>query len=94
MQFSHGERLFVALKTAVSFPSVRKFMLWPLVVAGVEAAHHSIYEKDWVEEQLALLSKDAGSSSPLKAITVLKAFWIKERGSWDDCFDVPNAFIS
>lgn len=90
---SHGDRLFLSLKAALISWQVRKFMLWPLVVAGVEAMNHGVAERSWVEDQLEKISRDIGSNSPLKARAVLREYWRKGRKGWDRCFDVPYAFI-
>jgi hypothetical protein len=90
---SHGDRMLLSLKAALLSRRARKFMLWPLVVAGVVAMDKDIWGKDWVAEQLTKLSRDIGSSSPLKARAALESYWKKGKKGWDDCWDQPNAFV-
>jgi hypothetical protein len=90
---SHGDRMLLSLKVALLSQHARKFMLWPLVVAGVVAMEKHIWEKDWVVGQLTKLSRDNGSSLPLKAKVVLEAYWKKGKKGWDNCWDQPHAFI-
>ncbi|EJT82460.1 hypothetical protein GGTG_02433 [Gaeumannomyces tritici R3-111a-1] len=72
-------------------PSTRRFMLWPLVVMGVEAAAARDDERDgedgsgsygatlrvFVSEQLVKLSADLSTNVPLTAKGVLDVFWAK-----------------
>lgn len=91
---SHGDRLLLSLKAAVLSRQARKFLLWPLVVAGIVVMDKDIWEKSWVEEQLVELSRDNGSSTPLKARTVLESYWKKGKKGWDVCWDEPYAFVA
>ncbi|KAL8369694.1 hypothetical protein RB595_000164 [Gaeumannomyces hyphopodioides] len=72
-------------------PSTRRFMLWPLVVMGVEAGatlddegeddgrggSYGATLKAFVSEQLVTLAADLGTNVPLTAKGVLDVFWAR-----------------
>ena len=89
----HGSRLLENLGKATKAPRVQRFLVWPLVVAGVEAAYRGETTRHWIGENLADLSRLLGSSSPLKARAVLRRYWRKGEPGWDECFDSPYVFI-
>ncbi|KAL6710639.1 hypothetical protein ACN47E_008687 [Coniothyrium glycines] len=93
MRSVHGDRLNKLLMKAVKCPRVHRFLVWPLVVAGVEAIYRSEAVRYRIGQNLAELSRILGTSSPLKARAVLKRYWKKEEPGWDECFDSPYVFI-
>ncbi|KAF1938743.1 hypothetical protein EJ02DRAFT_409887 [Clathrospora elynae] len=93
MRSAHGDGLLSDLGTALKYPRVARFMLWPLVVAGVEAAYRGEATRNWIEAMLCDLSRLLGTSSPLKARAVLRHYWLKGVPGWDECFDRPQVFI-
>ncbi|KAI1297055.1 fungal-specific transcription factor domain-containing protein [Xylaria venustula] len=82
------------LTRTLSSPRTRRFMLWPLVLLGVEAVHCSDTMRSFVEKQLLQLSSDIGSSAPLIAKGILARFWASGETRWDACFDKPYVFSS
>lgn len=82
----HGDRLLANLKIATQSPRLVKFIMWPLVVAGVEAAYRGKGVHRWIEGKLAEVSCDMGFSSPLKARSVLRRYWREAVPGWDQCF--------
>lgn len=94
MKAAHGDRLFQLLKKALVSEQVKKSMMWPLIVAGVEAADASAAIRTFVDEQLTEMSRDLGTPLPLLAKGVLKRFWASGKTGWDDCFDKPYAFVT
>ena len=82
------------LPMAMGSPIVRKGMLWPLIVAGVEAAERLGDEKGFVERQLILISRETGASYPLVAKECLEKFWESGKFGWDECFKQPHAILA
>ncbi|KAK5625752.1 hypothetical protein RRF57_001468 [Xylaria bambusicola] len=82
------------LTRTLSSPRTKRFMLWPLVLLGVEAIHCSQIMRSFVEAQLSQLSSDIGSSAPLVAKDILTRFWASGETRWDACFDNPYVFSS
>lgn len=91
---AHARLLHRSLTQAVTNPRIKRFTLWPLVVLGVEAAHEGGGAmRDFVAGQLPVLSRDAGTYTPLTAKGVLEKFWASGETGWDRCFDRPYAFV-
>jgi hypothetical protein len=93
MRSIHAARLVEALKSALKSPRLVSFLIWPLVVAGVEAGFGDDATRYWVGQQLSELSRRLGTSSPLKAQAVLRRYWAREEPGWDECFDRPYVFV-
>jgi hypothetical protein len=93
MRSIHGERLLAGLRRMLKSARLKRFVLWPLSVAGVEAAYRDERTRYWIECQMLELSRFIGTSSPLKALTVLKRYWQKGVPGWDECFDRPYVFV-
>jgi hypothetical protein len=89
----HGFRLFECLQKAKVSRFVNKFIMWPVVVSGVEAVHRSPRIRYIVTKQLAALSRDLGTATPLQATVKLEEFWASGKVGWDDCFDGPYSFF-
>ncbi|KAF2027869.1 hypothetical protein EK21DRAFT_71024 [Setomelanomma holmii] len=93
MRSIHGDRLIEGLKAAIKSPRLVSFLIWPIVVAGVQAGYRDEATRSWVGSQLSELSRKLGTSSPLKAQAVLRRYWQKEEPGWDECFDRPYVFV-
>ncbi|KAK4155337.1 C6 zinc finger domain-protein [Chaetomidium leptoderma] len=93
---AHTQRLHELLGTALPNQRVQRFLLWPLVVLGVEASHGyaSGCNRPFVQEQLCEMSQQVGSYAPLAAKRVLERFWVSGATSWDACFDQPYLFMN
>lgn len=89
---NYGRLLQASLAETLSSPRTKRYMLWPVVVLGVEAAHSGLAMRAFIAEQLPELSRAAGTSVPLTALTVLKSFWTSDDIRWDACFDRPYPF--
>lgn len=89
----HSQNLHLLLQRAVVMPSLKLFMLWPLLVLGVSAVHGSLEMRGFVRFQLPEISKYTGMLAPLTAKSVLERFWDSGYTTWDQCFDRPYAFI-
>lgn len=93
MRSIHGDHLLSSLRKGLKSPRLTRFILWPLVVAGVEAAYRGEGTRNFIESALTDLAGTLGSSSPLKARAVLRRYWQKEEPGWDECFDRPYVFV-
>ncbi|KAK4151872.1 hypothetical protein C8A00DRAFT_16761, partial [Chaetomidium leptoderma] len=92
-QARHARRLFALLEPGMEAPKVKKRMLWPLVVAGVEAARASREVQAYIGQRLREMSRDQGCATPLVGKQVLERFWALGGGTWDDCFEEPVALV-
>ncbi|KAK5661105.1 hypothetical protein OQA88_10995 [Cercophora sp. LCS_1] len=90
----HAQSLHMLLTDALSNPRIKRFMLWPLVVLGVEAANMEPAVRVCVAGRLADLSHHVGSYAPVEAKLVLETFWASGDTGWDSCFDKPYAFVT
>ncbi|KAI4932136.1 uncharacterized protein J4E92_004035 [Alternaria infectoria] len=91
-QTAYGDVLLSNLDTALKAPRMAKFMVWPLIVAGVEAMHRGEGTRNWIEAGLEDLSRTLGTSCPLKVCSVLKRYWKGGVAGWDECFDQSYVF--
>lgn len=84
------------LVECLASPRTKRFMIWPLVVLGVEAVHDDggAAARAFVAERLPELSRDLGTHVPLTAKSVLEVFWASGRKRWDDCFDRQYIFTT
>ncbi|KAH5530016.1 hypothetical protein HBI27_226290 [Parastagonospora nodorum] len=89
---THGQVLLHHLPEGLSSARTKRFMLWPLVLLGVEAVHSGMATRDFVSKQLPELSRSVGTSIPLTAQSVLQSFWASGLNRWDTCFDRPYPF--
>ncbi|BCR83210.1 uncharacterized protein ACHE_10612A [Aspergillus chevalieri] len=69
---SHGQGLHTLLKTAMSLPPTKRFMLWPQIVLDVEAVKGGVAKRSFVQCQLPALSRHTGMLAPLTAKSVLE----------------------
>ncbi|AEO58617.1 hypothetical protein MYCTH_2065658 [Thermothelomyces thermophilus ATCC 42464] len=82
------------LVRALACPHLRHFILWPLVVLGVQAAGEGgAAARDFVAAELPSLARSGGTRAPLTAKRVLERFWALGETRWDACFDRPYAFV-
>ncbi|KAI0402884.1 fungal-specific transcription factor domain-containing protein [Xylaria palmicola] len=91
---TQGRVLQDSLIQTLSSPRTRRFMLWPLVLLGVEAVNCSEATRSFVDEQLSRLGCHIGSCAPLVAKDMLERFWASGETRWDACFDRPYVFSS
>lgn len=90
---SHGDRLFALIPKALSSIYTKKYMMWPLAVAGMAAGRRSVIVQGNVEHQLEIISHELGTATPLHARSRFKAFWASGMSGWDDCFDTSYTFF-
>jgi hypothetical protein len=89
-----GRRLQFLLDQAIASPRMRLFVLWPLVVLGVEALNGGEAMRTFVEESMLKMSHHIGSYAPMVADAVLRKFWGSGERRWDACFDQPYIFLA
>lgn len=90
----YGQLLQGLLHDALSSQRTKRFMIWPLVVLGVEAVHGTAAMQTFVKQQLLEMSRHTGSYAPLMAKAVFERFWYSGETDWDSCFDRPYAFTT
>ena len=90
---SYSQQLQTLLGQAMPFPMINSFMLWPLIILGVEAVNGSVAMRAFVQGQLPAMSRNTGMLAPLTAKKVLERFWDSGKADWDSCFDKPYAFV-
>ncbi|KAG2421613.1 hypothetical protein HFD88_005588 [Aspergillus terreus] len=93
-QTYHGQHLQALLNEALPSPRIKRFILWPLVVLGVQAVNGGAGMRAFVREQLPEMSRHIGSYVPLTAKDVLEKFWASGETRWDACFDRPYALAT
>ncbi|SPO01937.1 related to C6 finger domain protein [Cephalotrichum gorgonifer] len=91
---AHGKILQELVDQALRSPKIRRSMVWPLVILGVQAVHGTASTRAFVLKQLPELSRSLGTYVPLTALRVLKAFWGSGETRWDACFDRAYAFTA
>lgn len=91
---TNGEILHELLAKAMSTPGIGSFMLWPLVMLGMEAANGPADMRRFVEQRLPESSRQVGTYAPLTAKAVLDRYWASGERDWDACFDKPYAFAT
>ncbi|KAF7596193.1 hypothetical protein BBP40_002723 [Aspergillus hancockii] len=94
MRTVHGTRLFTFLRKALVNPRIKNCMIWPVVVAGMQAVDASPNVRHIVDEQLVDLGQCLGTPAPLWASAVFRRFWASGRTGWDDCFEKAHLFVS
>ena len=88
------QSMHVFLQDALSSPKIKRLMLWPLVVLGVQAVNGNALLRVFVKIKLSELSRHIGIASPLAAKSVLERYWKSGETDWDKCFDKPYAFVT
>jgi hypothetical protein len=89
-----GQTLQENLREAMNHLKFRIFLVWPMVVLGVEAVNGGAGMRGFVQDQLPELSHYMGTNVPLKAKEVLQKFWVSGQTRWDACFDQPYSFAT
>ncbi|KAI0177539.1 fungal-specific transcription factor domain-containing protein [Pestalotiopsis sp. NC0098] len=87
-----AQELKSLLSSGVHILSLKRFMLWPLIVLGVAGSNSDSNMRAFVSAQLPELSRFSGLYAPIIAKQVLERFWTSGDTSWDACFDRPYAF--
>ncbi|RSL45586.1 hypothetical protein CEP53_010699 [Fusarium sp. AF-6] len=79
---------------------LRKMLIWPLVIAGIEVDVNDEASKKLICGELAWISKVVGTASPLVAHDFLSKLWKSDwiptgygRRSWNSIFDRPYVFV-
>ncbi|KAF2264139.1 hypothetical protein CC78DRAFT_560443 [Lojkania enalia] len=90
---AHGDLLGLLIEKCLKDWRTRKYLMWPMVVFGVEAVARSSVVQNRLDEQLMQVKLDMGTLSPMRASDLLKRFWASGKTGWDDCFDDAYAFI-
>lgn len=88
--------LISGLREARQCPQLRKLVLWPLIVAGIETADEDDAVKRFVGDELRWISKTLGAAAPLVGKDLLeRRVWTRglRRRRWDDLFDQPYVFV-
>ncbi|KAL6352618.1 hypothetical protein LRP88_13085 [Fusarium phalaenopsidis] len=98
LQSSCRKALLQDLRDVASNPNsdLRKYLMWPTVIAGVELDADDDMSKAFILEELGWASKMFGTASLLVAQDLLKRIWNSGRTKtrrWDDLFDRPYAFV-
>ncbi|KAM5341582.1 hypothetical protein ACJ41O_014613 [Fusarium nematophilum] len=101
LRLSHLDALLSNLRDIASNPNtqLRKLVIWPTVVAGIEVDANDDASKAFILHELAWASKALGTASPLIAQELLRKLWVSDEArtgrqrSWGDVFDRPYAFV-
>lgn len=80
--------LFTLLNEGMQSEVTKPCLLWPLAVAGFEAAFGNAAERAFVAVQLMNLSPQCGAPT-LVARILFEKFWSSDKTDWDDCFNEP-----
>lgn len=72
---------------------MRYSLIWPLLVAGVEAAREGAAAREFVRKRFTTLARDLSTPLMLETKRVLERFWTSGRVKWEQCFDRPYAFV-
>ncbi|KAF3760870.1 C6 zinc finger domain protein [Cryphonectria parasitica EP155] len=99
LRSEHREILGSSLAVALRSPQLKFWMMWPVVVAGLEAGPSDTYRDggnvcEFVSRELRTMAKYLGTPLPLVARDRLQAFWGRPDRGWDDCFEQPFAFVT
>lgn len=99
----HRDRLGSSLREALVAPELKLWLMWPLVVAGMNAGAGEAVSDDaggqeelrgYVRRELGKMATGLGTPLPLTARGALDRFWGRGGGGWDECFDRPYAFVA
>lgn len=77
---------------------LRKLVLWPLVIAGIELDNTDTASKTFIVFELEWMSRSLGTASPLVAKEYLTRLWSTGRSkvhgwdAWNHLFDRPYVF--
>lgn len=73
---------------------LRPSVMWPMVVAGYEAANCHPSVRTHIAQQFTEMRIDMGAYLPILAREVLEKFWESEGTTWGECFPRRYAFIA
>lgn len=101
----HRHQLMKSLREALVAPELKLWLMWPLVVAGMDAGAGEATGDDggaggkkelreYVGRELGKMALSLGTPLPLTARGALERFWSRVGGGWDECFDRPYAFVT
>lgn len=88
----HRESLVSCLHEALRAPQIRMWMMWPLVVVGLEAGRCEDVRR-FVRSELGEMSKALGTPLPMVARNAMDMFWARGGTGWGACFDSRIAFL-
>lgn len=73
---------------------LRKVVIWPLVVAGIEVAADDCASRRFIIQELKWIGVAAGTNAPVRGVRFLEGLWARKtpRGRWDDLFNEPYVF--
>jgi Fungal specific transcription factor domain len=91
---TNARRLHILLSNGLLSFKTNTYMLWPLIVLGVEAVNGGPELRAFVRNQLPELSCRIGVYLPLVAKGLLEKFWASGETHWDACFDRPYGFAT
>lgn len=89
----HRENLVSCLHHALDAPEINMWMMWPLVIAGLETRGSETVRR-FVRTELGKISKNIGSPLPLLASKALDSFWAKGGSGWDGCIEGGISFVA
>lgn len=93
------DRLVRNLKTVASGSTslgsqLRKVVVWPLVMAGIEVPEHEDVSRRFILRELKWIGHAVGTYSTAGAAMFLEGLWASKplRGGWGELFDKPYVF--
>jgi hypothetical protein len=89
----HADSLLLHLHTALKVKRLKRFLAWPLAVAGVEAGFRNEGVRMWIERELVEMGTLVGANCPFRMRTMLRRYWDKGVYDWEECFDQPQGFL-
>lgn len=90
---AHQRRLFSLLHEAFSSQHLKKCIMWPLAVAGMQAIDAGSETRLSIVRHLNEISWELGTPAPLVAKAVFERFWESGKTAWDSCFDTSYCFL-
>jgi hypothetical protein len=91
---AQSQLLRALLPDGLSSPKIQRFLVWPLILLGVEAVRSGAAMRAFVVKQLPQLSRDLGTYVPLMGKRILETFWDSGETHWDACFDRAYVFTT
>lgn len=88
----HRDGLVSCLRRAVLAPEIKLWMMWPMVVAGIQAGPCADVRR-FVKTELGEMGRTLGTPLPALARGALERFWARGGVGWDGCFDSTFAFV-
>ncbi|KAJ2893346.1 C6 zinc finger domain-containing protein [Zalerion maritima] len=91
---TYAHTLQTLIDEALLSPRIKRAVLWPLVMLGMEAANTVPEMRSFVAKTLPEMSRSMGTCVPLTAKGVLERFWASGGARWDACFERPYTFVT